>query len=88
MMMTATEERRNLIRLSETSIAPSSHAVSHHDDTSTALVEKPQKYWAGSHFLQAVNACDKLFNCGKSSDCLGLGAGTNDILGTEAHVST
>ena len=26
-------------------------------------MQKPQKYWAGSSFLQAVNVCDKVFNC-------------------------
>ena len=65
-MMTATkEEPRNSIILSEEECSsvtlPDDKC---HDDTKTALMEKPKKYWAGSNFLQAVNACDKLFNCG------------------------
>jgi len=50
-MMAATEETRNQLR--------------HSDETTTtkALIQKPRKYWHGNSFLQAVNVCDKFFNC-------------------------
>lgn len=64
-MMTAIEEERKSIHSEEESSVTLPNATrASHDDTKTALVEKPKKYWAGSNFLQAVNACDKLFNCG------------------------
>ena len=50
--MTAADENRSRIRLATQS-----------DDTKTVLVEKPRKYWQGSTLLQAVNVCDKFFNC-------------------------
>jgi hypothetical protein len=65
-MMTAIEEQRKSIHSEEeeSSVTLPNATRASHDNTKTALVEKPKKYWAGSNFLQAVNACDKLFNCG------------------------
>jgi hypothetical protein len=67
-MMTAIEEQRKSIyseeELNTGNVTLPNATRASHDDTKTALVEKPKKYWAGSNFLQAVNACDKLFNCG------------------------
>lgn len=57
-MMTATEEKRNQIRLA----VPQSEESATKPKT-TMMIEKPRKYWAGSNFLQAVNVCDKFFNC-------------------------
>lgn len=50
-MMTATKDREDDIRLQSA------------EEDNKALIEKPRKYWSGSSFLQAVNACDKIFNC-------------------------
>lgn len=56
-MMTAADEKQSEIQLQTTS-------PTHHDrDTKDALISKPPKYWYGSNFLRAVNACDKFFNC-------------------------
>lgn len=64
MMMAAEEEvRKQEIEIATCQDVNKENSTAEKDGLMVTTVQKPRKYWAGSNFLQAVNACDKFLNC-------------------------